>query len=725
MIKVEIRQNEKFKIGYPYHSSVDEYFQNLSDGFIKNYGLDDKVVLKINDHKNKTQQFDQKLHESLQTLSKFVFEFEKTGKKLISDYDELFGKKMSLIAKKDDNLKKYSSLTDEFDFVTNSIKIIDVDVLKVEDFIKYYQSQLVDDRLVYSTNYIDETIDSLIALENLVEKNRNNIDFYTVQLNSSIENLSQARIEMKDYDFKNIVIRDLYEEWSKRKEPYYISLTELYRSRYEDVWTYGSSMIYGEKDKTEKSTKKVVDDVVNKIQESLVKLYNTNIEITLKQYSLDWLQGRTKFEDEEFIYVMGNKKVELLKKEIEAAENIFEQNKDKLRRFVRFNEEQDYFKYRELVMEKEKYFYMHKDNHDEAILLDFDVRLKEFEVNYFHIVDVMTREKYWQLFYDYTMYQELIVELNRQLIVAEQSVSRKFVSSNIDNSETMRMIDFYLAEKHELVSKKGGLLEFKVELETEKKANEYNRLLIEADILEIEKEMLVVVKLYEDFFNKRKEYFLMYSDMEDDELDSIVRLTTGVFKNYLTDLYDAFINYSSDVYWYDTNDRNNLISYYSYCLEKIKYLLNEQWRIEFSTPVNNLNRIVYFDNYFDREIRVFYAHINKCIITGVYQENLNEELVDMMIKLKSIFVEYVEIAFELQKDISVISDIFDYNKKHTFTITKGNENLQDVVKTVNTMLDKFLIFANEKNEEFKIGREKIEKIDKVNLIWLDMEKKYV
>jgi len=86
---------------------------------------------------------------------------------------------------------------------------------------------------------------------------------------------------------------------------------------------------------------------------------------------------------------------------------------------------------------------------------------------------------------------------------------------------------------------------------------------------------------------------------------------------------------------------------------------------------------------------------------------------------------YVEIAFDINENITLVSNMFDYDEVLEFTISDGNENIENVIETFDTIINDIVTFAYNKNIEFKVFEESVDKLEKIDQVWLDMEKSYV
>lgn len=723
MVKIEVRQNGLFKLGYPYNSNADKYFESLSDAFIKNYGLDPDTVVSIHDHKNATQKFDLALHEYVLNLSKFIFDFDNYSQPLINDFEKLSEEVNALLIEKNKLEKTKAEDDDNYAFISSNLEKVENDIKKVNELIKYYQTQIIDERYFYNDSYI---VDSELALEQIIpaiQKVEENIIYYKNLLFDNTKKLSEIKKELNEYSFESVTIRMVFEEWNKRTEPYFLNLVNRFKNQYDTYWTYGSSMIYGEKCQKENEASNIYDTINEKWIESITKKYNMELDVELKEYSLDWLKTHKKVDPDEFSFMMEHQKASILKKQIESLSLEVDSKKAILKLIVTSGEEQSYFRYREIFLEKMKYLYNHEESEtSEEKLVEFDNKLKSMEVSYNDICNKKAKEDYLQHYAEWFVSSMVLQELSSQLDASERAISTEFKIMAVDNSAVLARIAFYNNEKTELQSQHDGLMELKEKHQMENNSKKYDMTIIQSYLNEKNKIIKELRKEYERLFSKRLHFYVSNATTE---FDGIIGLLNGKIESAFTDSYEDFLNYSSNIEWYDAETRNNLKLYYGKVMQYIFENLLLVWNKEFTHCIlDNKRKDIYF-NFFVKELKLFYAYINDLILKKTYNLSFSEKIMKQKKYVFSIFEVYVDIAFNLMLDITIIEDIFDYNKTHTFTISKGNENKEDILKTFDALLVDKIIFANNKNTEFGNHERLLEKKYKIDKVWLDMEKSYV
>jgi hypothetical protein len=153
--------------------------------------------------------------------------------------------------------------------------------------------------------------------------------------------------------------------------------------------------------------------------------------------------------------------------------------------------------------------------------------------------------------------------------------------------------------------------------------------------------------------------------------------------------------------------------------------LVKEWDREFTDKIFDISRLEMYNRYLLIETKLLYGMIHSHILNKQYSETLILDIDNKLTNVKDIFKTVVTIAFDINQDISVVSDLFDYTITHKFTISSGQENFDDVITTFNNILSNIVAFTHNKNMEFKRNAEFIKKQEKIDMVWLDMEKKYV
>lgn len=725
MVNIEVRQNGVFGMGYPYNASVDSYFQSLSSDFISNYGLDTITVNAINDHKNTTLQFDRDLHDFIIKLSAFIIGFETSGKIMIEEYEALKEVKAVLEARQFELENNKSSAVTEFEFVTNNIEQITLDIEKINDIIMYYQSQIVDDTYVYNSTYIEDTNLRLSLLDGIITQNTSDSEYYKTTLYTETEALAAIKTKVIEFNFIQTTLRALYESWIKRDEEYYQKLVAYYKDEYESTWTYGISLMYGETLDMELSETRNYNLLADKWQETLFKDYNFRIEKELKDYSLSWLNLHPTFEEMEFILAVETRRKTILDREIVDVEQIIISKLSAVRSVFSLEKENNFYKYRELIQEKRKYVFMHisDDSIDQAMLDNYDSQMNLIVSDYREVEAKLAQKTYWQYYADLERYQELLIDLRRQLDKTVMAISRDFQNDATSNAEFIAEIEFYTAEKTTMEMKIVELTTIKDQLELDNNVYSDELTLIDSRLYENSSLISEKIAQYTMFFNDRIPFFTQNITVSENE--GIVELLSGNFFREFDTSYQLFLDYSSNIQWYNVDDRNKLKELYASLLNIVDTNLRNQWEVEFSHEILDNRKLGIYEYYFDSKIRLLFATINKHLLDETYSLDFIEDIKTMATDIKNIFDVYVEIAFHIKESITVMMNVFDYNDVFTFRISDGEETIENIKETFYGVLDGIIAFAYSKNIEYNLLATTVSDKVKIDQIWLDMEKKYV
>lgn len=724
MIKIEVRENGVFSTGYPYNASVDEYFQLLTPDFIKNYGLNDETVLAINQHKNETLSLDTDLHEFVVKLSAFIVGFETTGKVLISEYDELkkYESELKLLKRTLEN--KRVGVSEEFDFITTNISQLKDDLTKITELISYYNGQIVDETTSYSEGYVSETREEIKKLDSILSNNDADYDYYLNALETQIVSLTDVKKQMVDHNFSATNLRTMYEEWQKRPEDYFIKLVKYFKDEYESQWTYGSSLMFGEKLEEEAAETVIYRDISDRWQETLFKKYNFNIEKAVKEYSLEWLSSKDTVNEEEFKFHVESKKVEILRQEITNVEKILYTKTQELKGIIPQLKEQNYNKYKELILEKMRYVLTNINGAvDISVLNSYDSQINALSADYTYVAARLSQPTYWKQIADKEMHSELLTDLKRKLDKSKSMVESGFKKTDSLNIDTMAKLEFYKTEKNNTITKINELTVIKSKLEMDNNAYNDEISLIGSKLYENQALITQKINEYSTFFEARIPFFTQ--NVTKSENEGIIDLLNGDFFRNFDTRYKAFVDYYSPVKWYNVDDRNKLQTLYGKMLNVIKTNLSNEWHVEFDHEIINTKKIDIYSYYMEKETKTLYASVNKHLLDETYDDNYIAKIKVQFDKLKEIFTTYVDIAFSIEHNVKVITNLFNYDDVYEFDISGGNETKENVKETFFAILDNILIFTNNKNMEYKTFESLVDNQQKIDRVWLDMEKKYV
>lgn len=726
MVNIETRQNGKFKLGFPYNSSVDEYFKSLPDDFINNYGLSTSTVNSINNHKNTVFQFDKDLHEYLIRLSTLIKGFEQQGQIIINDYARL---KTEYLEFKD-RVERISGLAtksnNDYLYMTKNINTLKDDLVKVEEMILFYESQIVLDTYLYSETYIQDSQDRLDIINGVISTNETENEYYENSIKNKINDYTTSLESLRPYGgFKEISLRNYYESWLQRSEDYYTVLVDYFRDEYESNWTYGQSLMFGEKKSQTDGIEIDVKNIYGEWKERLFRDYDFRIEKEIKEYSLQWLGNRPTFEMIEFTVAVEEKKYEVLTREISLVEQIIITKRNAVRSVVSYEKETNYLKYMELVQLKRQHIFTHILTNDinEDVLADYDTRIAEVESDYLYVKAKMEQNTYWVYVYDLERYQSLLTELNRQYSIVQMTIARKFKKEAGVNENLYKKIDFYTSEKKDIERKTQELIELKDKLEIEINMFNDELTLVKSKMFESQQLMVEKVNEYNLYFTGRISFFTQ--NITVNEKDGILDLIDSKFQDELHTVFDVIKNYNTNVVWYDSNDRKNLMDYYQYVLENISSNLENEWDKEFGHEILSQKKFEYYSYYVTKKLPLIYGTIHQFVLAKKFDETIQKAVYTMLDGIKEKLYVLVDLAFFTEQDIEFNPDIFDYDDKFKFRISQGIETSENVKNTFNGFIDNVKSYMSQKNLEFKTTDLKSTDLEKIDRIWNDMEKEYV
>lgn len=726
MINIETRQNGKFKPGYPYNTTVDTYFKSLSTDFINNYGLPNIEINAINDHKNTVFNFDIELHEFIVRLSAFIHSFEQEGQVIIDDYDKLKTSYEELKNKVDRLSGNTTKTQDEFNFLSKNLSDITYDLEQINDMILFYQSQLIDESYTYSDSYISDAETRLVIINDNIDQTISDELYYENIVYAKTQEYCDSLDMLTPYgDYKAISIRNNFELWQQRSETYYKLLIEYFSDEYNIYWTYGKSLMYGEKFSISEGKKTELESVYEMWKQSLIKKYNFTLEKKIKEYSLNWLQNRLTFDMIDFTKAIEYEKKFVLKNLIIDVESIVIEKTQALRTVIPYNKEKNYFKYMEIVQLKREHIYKNivTKEFDTQLLMEYDDQILLCESDYLYVRNKLNQPTYWNYFYDLERYTKLVNELKNWFDIVSLTITNNFKKNLGSNVETYNKIDFYTNEQDLMLKKIEELKLMKDKLEIELSTMKDELTITKSKMFEIDGEIQKKILEYSIYFTNRISFFIQ--NFIKTERDGIADLIDGNFYNELNKKFDIIKNYKSNVIWWDETDKKKLFEYYSFVLSYINLNIISEWEKEFSHEILANKKVGYYEYYVDRKITSIYAEIHKFVFDEKYNEIFEYDITKKLLTIKETITELVNNAFIVSTDIEINPDIFDYDDKFKFMISNGIETKENIIETINGFIDNILSYIRNKNLSFKFIEVEIDNTEKINSIWNDMEKKYV
>jgi len=228
---------------------------------------------------------------------------------------------------------------------------------------------------------------------------------------------------------------------------------------------------------------------------------------------------------------------------------------------------------------------------------------------------------------------------------------------------------------------------------------------------------------YDTYFGERIVFYTQ--NITDTEINGINDLLNNEFYIDYRNRLNVLENYNSNVEWSDTNDKKILFELYNTLISKITINLQTQWSREFDHPILSSKKIDYLTIYFDNKLLALYGVLNKFILDNEYSYTISDYIHEETKQLVSTFAEITKLSFQEHRDITIHSDMFDYDKLFKFRISEDIELEENVNKTFISILNTTTRFVLDKNIKFKTLETDTTNLLKINSVWNDMEKKYV
>lgn len=721
MLNIETRQNDKFVVGYPYNHAVDSIFEPLNADLISAYNLNQDEINEINDYKNRIYIFDDKLHKFLFELSAFVMSFDSTGLEYQKEYDTLKIARIKLEDDIDILKEKYTNLLNEFNFISDSINVIGNDNEKLKEIIQFYKNKIVAVGNTFDITYISNLTNDISIVTNTIHDTILQLDYHKTEvLDKTITDYLQYVSYISKYSFSEINIRSLYEAWiSDGNSSYYTNLINYFKDEYESAWTYGSSLIFSENLEHVDANKIVMTQASEYIGSLILKRNMFEIELDVKEIVQNFVTTHTTYKDSDLDKLIHVEKRKAL--EIRVMNILNELNKEKtnLRLIVSKKQEQDYFMYQELIIEKRRYIYSNINMLDSQELEKIDNQISALEVNYSNVKVRFESSLYW---HHYCLVDALNMAYN-EILKERKSIENWFNSTPIslnkdESTEIENKISFYEDELTTSNDKLLEMIQIRDKLDVEVNLIKDDMTLINSILFENIQIKNTLSNTYTNNFIERLAFFTQ--DINDSVSSSVFVLLDNNFYRDLHKQYDSLKNYTSNISLINVDLSNMLFTYYENVLNKIYICLEKQWKIEFDHEILSHKKYDYYKEYFDSKLRMFYATIHNFFNIRSYSTTIYVELKNESDKIEEIFDVYLSLAFVTKKDIEVNTDIYNYDNSLLFVISEGIETKENVISTFETFISNVLLFVYNSNEKFKVDIENKEQIEDINLLWDDM-----
>jgi len=715
MIKIETLENSKYKFGYPYNDSIDVFFESLPESFINVYNLTDDEITLMHEFKNKVLELDRSLFKSLLEINSFIFEFNNVGKVLQDDYDELMNDYNALLVELDNLRIEFDQVVKTFDDYSNTISQFNDDIVKLDELVLYYSSKLVDNTYVYNNDYIDKTTSDLMVIDDVIDQSNQEYLYYKDKLKITIDEMISKLSNLGDYDFYQVSLKTSYEEWLKRPEDYYKQLVVYFKEEYDSIWTYGSSLMYDEHLEYVNISKALVEETYYIMRGHLFKNYSFKIEKDIKLYSLEWLENHETFEYDEFTIAIEKKKKEIIESKLIEIENIIASSSFALNSVISKEDMDVYYLYKEIVLEKRKYIYLHIDNITDDVLENYNLRIEELYPTYLKVENKLNQSTYWIYYYDLEQYKFIRDDLQRQITLSDLIISQEAQQTLNNNEEYVSKINFYTLEKDSLLLKIDDLIELKDKVEIEKNVYGDEITIKESKLFEMLEKKEELVDSYKNYFMTRLDFYI--NNIIQRDIDIYTIIAEGFNLSYVLQLDELDSTIPNNISWYDKDNKDKLFGYYYYILDTLKNNLSDQWEVEFNHEIYINEYIKIMNDYLNIVMLEYFAWSNKFLLDETFDNELNLNIDVYETKLISIFKELSEKAFKYKVNIMVKKDMFDYEIEQVFYIDNTLGDIESINKIFKGILDNIRYILVLKNSEYGSLIDKIEENIEINKIW--------
>ena len=354
MINIDIIQNKEFSMGYPYNSSIDDYFKGLSSVFIDDFDISDTELQMINNHKIATEQFDKNLYSFANNLSTFIQEFNTSTLDIIKGYDGHIASIEVLVNDKSRLESEKQTLDEEFVFIEENMEILNSDLQQIEEMIIYYQSQLTANTILDIQSYIDNVHSDIVIIdESLLEIQSAKNHYNTLRDTLILDYIEKVALTSM-YSFDAVILKTSFELWIIRGEDYYKKLVTYYQDEYDALWSAGQSVMYDKNNEYVDHSKTMLENNAKNSSSELIKEFKFNNEKAVKEYTLGIIDG-SEINPTELQNKILDKNIGLLTEDVATLETLLSEKQFAVESVISYNDFQDYNKYKELVQAKRHY----------------------------------------------------------------------------------------------------------------------------------------------------------------------------------------------------------------------------------------------------------------------------------------------------------------------------------------------------------------------------------
>ena len=648
MIRIQVRDNKVFHIGYPYNNDWDKLFETLN--IAEYYKITEAELQSINAYKNKLLDFDKNLYETLNLIDKELLFFDNIRNK-ITEYDELltkYNKNKELSTKLNKEIQSLRNYKDLYDEAKNDLLS---DISEIDNIISDYEIKL---------GKTEETLDfNKEELIEIVSKKHKEIGILYEDLEKVSKDLEEAYKLLNETDYEAIILKEYMDEWVKKPEVYRYYI-DLFKDEYYKFWTYGKALLFDEQMKNIKAKESLLSEIIDRLMEKINE--KLRFEAIIKAIDKDNLTKKEFYTEMKLYY---NQKVDELITEITEL-------KSKLKRFINVKH---IGKFKELVRLK------YKDSmFGKQIITKYDDEIEQYRSEYKVYFKQITNNNYKQTEAYIKLDEKIKDYLSLQVEKLINNISISVTSKESNKKEIEQKIAFWEEKKNESKQKL---------IKINDKLDEYDRQIgaisNQIDLLKEENSKLKVQlealsNYYFDIFNQKLSLFSNKNDIN----EQIIDIFEYKIKQYLTEDYEYLLK--KDVLYIDKEAKKLLFEYYNDQIKSINEAFLDLLKQYLSQNIAYKIKVEYLKVYLNEKIKEFYALINYFY----YQKEVN---LDKIYAIKDQIVVKSNEYFALKDTIKLPLDYKDY------------ENMLDFnKKTLNIHLDKLIISL--KMLESEIIREK-------------------
>jgi hypothetical protein len=708
---IQIRDDDEYKLGYPYNNKFDEIFKPLNNEEIEIYGLDNDDIAEINTLKTQFLNLDNNIFLLSDKIANFLNDINAKN-----DVVELYDKNQKQInemeLKKNDLKQKIDALQQEYDFVVKSSVELEDNIEEIKKLLDYYKNKLIQVEYQYSENYEADVKKNIDFYQNIISQRKETLEKLKVSLNEKIQEYTNEYKQLESYDDEKILIKDIYEKISLYSN-INNNLYDYFKHKFDELWTYGESVIFDKKNKELESIKQDIVELNGKrIQYSNSKI-DEEIELGIKNFSLSWLNNNKKFIYEDFIKQITIEKRNILEKKLSELE--VELSKNEENKYVLFSKEQqeNYFKYKEILHKKIQYEYntLFKNNIlDKNKIEEFDEEMNKYKQDYLFVRHRMFENTYYYFENDIAVLKSNIEHIKKSLEIINYHLKEQGNSINEnDNQDVKKYIEFYQNEydkyiknKQELNEMKKKLLKNKANIETEMSVIKVNEQFIEHENKKLRKNYIS----YVDNIVEQQKY-LKGSNLYIEYLSGELKFDIEEEKNKLDKIENQFF---VDTY---KEVKNELFEYYDEILVFLKKIFENKMGDIVQQEIFESKMLVVYKDFIDTILKRIKNVVYKFLFNKTYDKNILVILNEMY----DVILKYINDYLKISKKIGKMYVEFDMDLIDENLVKIDLTELKSAEYFFNRIIKNNLDYIEKMNNEFRLYEFKQNEIKIINEVW--------